>query len=214
MDVVLFVFIFNRQRVVEIKGEMGKKRNVSWQCRIKTGFELFPYKKTLHLQPLALANLIPWRVYTPNNTLKAQCSDPKGARTLFRSKLKTEEGYSADIYPWRYMSTLCLTRDICLFKHTCSQSYCKIPEGRRVVVDGEEQVEETPRFGDPGPLLDFMTSNSDCRCAWPPWKRHISFVIWWGNKYEYSAPSKISTVCLPTTLPMQGNLGFLRKCFK
>ena len=115
MDVVLFVFIFNKQRVEEIKGGMGKKRNVSWQCRIKTGFELFPYKKTLHLQPLALANLIPWRVYTPNNTLKAQCSDPKRARTLFRSKLKTEEGYSADIYTWRYMSTLCLTRDICLF---------------------------------------------------------------------------------------------------
>ena len=68
------------------------------------------------------------------------------------------------------MSAQHLTRDICLarniyvfFKvatHTCSQSYCKKPERRRVVVDGEEQMEETPRecrFGYPQPLLCFMT---------------------------------------------------------
>ena len=40
------------------------------------------------------------------------------------------------------MSAQHLTRDIYLFQcghtHTCSQSYCKKPERRRVVVDGEE----------------------------------------------------------------------------
>ena len=47
------------------------------------------------------------------------------------------------ICPQNTSRGICLARrDICLFQsghtHTCSQSYCKKPERRRVVVDGEE----------------------------------------------------------------------------
>ena len=48
--------------------------------------------------------------------------------------------------------------------HTCSESYCKKPERRRVVVDGAERVEETPRecrFGYPRPLLGFKARHSE-----------------------------------------------------
>ena len=47
-----------------------------------------------------------------------------GGLLIIIPKLKTEEVYSADIYPWRYMSAQHLTRDICLFQggHTHMQS--------------------------------------------------------------------------------------------
>ena len=40
----------------------------------------------------------------------------ENCRFLSRPELKTEEGYSADIYPWRCMSAQHVTRDICLFR--------------------------------------------------------------------------------------------------
>ena len=92
--------------------------------------------------------------------------------STYYAELKTEEGDSADVYPWRYMSAQCpnnISRGIYAFfevaTHTCSHRNCKKLERRRVVVDGKERVEETPRecrFGYPRPLLGFMTSNSGC----------------------------------------------------
>ena len=119
-----------------------------------------------------------------------------------KPKLKTEEGNRADIYPWRYMSAQHLARDICFFQGgqtTCSQSYCKKPERRRVVVDGEERVEEPPRFGYPWPLLGFMTSNFDCMSAWQPWKRHISLarhISSWDVLRTYFSRDIVRTISL------------------
>ena len=39
---------------------------------------------------------------------------PSDLKISWRPEVKTEEGFSADIYPWRYMSAQHLTKDICL----------------------------------------------------------------------------------------------------
>ena len=65
------------------------------------------------------------------------------------TELKIEEGYSADIYPWRGLCPYYLRQtsregymSFSRWPHTHAVSYCKKPEQRRFVVDGEERVEE------------------------------------------------------------------------
>ena len=76
-----------------------------------------------------------------------------------------------------------ISREIYVFfkvaTHTCSQGYCKTSERRRVVVDGEERVEKTPResaLATPGHCLASWLVTLDWMCAWPPGKKHLSLL--------------------------------------
>ena len=111
----------------------------------------------------------------------------KKKRNQFRleSEVKTGEGFSADIYPWRIeiyvrtMSTqhltrdICLARDICLFQggHTHMQSEllretgAKKDCGRRGVA-GRGNPKVMPIWLSPAiAWLHYLTSNSDCMCV-------------------------------------------------